>query len=66
MISKVFLNLLMELIKQQPTMGTIDWERFYKTTTKEQLFKIAFNYGMLMADEQEAEALEFLKKEVTL
>lgn len=47
-------------------MGTIDWERFYKTTTKEQLFKIAFNYGMLMADEQEAEALEFLKKEVTL
>jgi len=47
-------------------MKSIHWELFFKTTSKEQLFKIAYNYGMLMADEQEAEALEFLKKEKTL
>lgn len=47
-------------------MKTTDWEHFYKTTTKEQLFKIAYNYGMLMADEQEAAAFEFLKKEKNL
>ncbi len=47
-------------------MEANDWERFYKTTTKKQLFDIACNYGMLMADEQEAAALEFLKKEKTL
>lgn len=58
--------MLMELIKKQPTMKSIHWELFFKTTSKEQLFKIAYNYGMLMTDEQEAEALEFLKKEKTL
>ena len=56
----------MELIKKQPTMKSIHWELFFKTTTKEQLFKIAYNYGMLMTDEQEAAALEFLKEEKNL
>jgi hypothetical protein len=47
-------------------MKAVNWERFYKTTTKKQMFEIAYNYGMLMADEQEAAALDFLKKETAL
>lgn len=41
----------------------MNWEKLYKTTTKEELFNIAYQYAMLMADENEANAFEFLKNE---
>ena len=42
------------------------WSKLYKNTTKAQLFEIAYQYAMLMKDENEAEALEFLKQEKKL
>ena len=44
----------------------MNWEKLYKSTTKEELFNIAYQYAMLMADENEAGAFEFLKKEKEL
>jgi hypothetical protein len=35
----------------------------YKNTTKAQLFEIAYQYAMLMKDEDEQKAFEFLKEE---
>lgn len=42
------------------------WSKLYKNTTKAQLFQIAYQYAMLMKDEDEAAALEFLKEEKKL
>jgi hypothetical protein len=39
------------------------WSKLYKNTTKAQLFEIAYQYAMLMKDEDEQKALEFLKEE---
>jgi len=43
-----------------------EWDKLYSKLTKKELFKIAFNYAMLQADENEADALEFLKSEAAL
>ena len=43
-----------------------EWDKLYTKLTKKDLFKIAFNYAMLQADENEEEAIEFLKNEATL
>ena len=41
----------------------IDWDGLYKSTTKEQMFNMVWNYAMLMTDEQEEKAFEFIKEE---
>ena len=42
---------------------SIDWAKFYKSTTKEQMFNMVYQYAMLMTDEDESKAFEFLKEE---
>jgi hypothetical protein len=42
---------------------SIDWAKFYKSTTKEQMFNMVYQYAMLMTDEDELKAFEFLKEE---
>ena len=49
--------------QQENETTSIDWTKFYKSTTKEQMFNIAFQYAMLMTDENEVKAFEFLKEE---
>ena len=44
----------------------MDLQKFYNTTTKNELFEIAYNFAMLQADENEAAALEILENEKEL
>ena len=50
---------------EQPANETtsIDWAKFYKSTTKEQMFNIAYQYAMLMTDEDEVKAFKFIQEE---
>lgn len=50
-------------VEQEEIQKEDQWSKLYKNTTKAQLFEIAYQYAMLMKDENEAEALEFLKEE---
>ncbi len=51
------------IVEQEEIQKEDQWSKLYKNTTKAQLFEIAYQYAMLMKDENEAEALEFLKEE---
>ena len=51
---------------QQEEAAPSDWDKLYSKLTKKELFKIAYNYAMLQADENEKEAIEFLKIEAIL
>jgi len=42
---------------------SIDWAKLYKSTTKEQMFNMVYNYAMLMTDENEEEAFKFIQEE---
>ena len=44
----------------------MNWEEFYNTTSKRELFLIAYNFAMLQADELEVIALEILENEKSL
>jgi len=44
----------------------MELQQFYNTTTKEQLFQIAYNFAMLQADENESAAFEILENEKEL
>ena len=50
-------------VQQVNETPSIDWAKFYKSTTKEQMFNMAYQYAMLMNDEDELKAFEFLKEE---
>lgn len=51
---------------QQEEAAPSDWDKLYNKFSKKELFKVAFNYAMLQADENEEKAIEFLKNEVSL
>ena len=42
---------------------SVDWSKLYKSTTKEQMFQMVYNYAMLMTDENEEEAFKFIQEE---
>lgn len=44
----------------------MNWEKFYNTTTKKELFELVYSFAMLQADENEATALEILENEKDL
>lgn len=44
----------------------MNWEKFYNTTSKRELFLIAYNFSMLQADENERDAIEILENEKSL
>ena len=44
----------------------MDFKKFYSTTTKKELFDIAYQFAMLQADENEPLALEILESEKEL
>lgn len=50
---------------EQSTKETpaIDWAKLYKSTTKEQMFNMVYNYAMLMTDENEEQAFKFIQEE---
>lgn len=49
--------------RNEKETAPIDWAKFYKTTTKEQMFNMVYQYAMLMSDENEQQAFEFVKEE---
>jgi len=49
--------------EQQEEKTSVDWAKFYKSTTKEQMFEMVYNYAMLMTDENEEEAFKFIQEE---
>lgn len=50
-------------VKKEEIQKEDQWSKLYKNTTKAQLFEIAYQYAMLMKDEDEQKAFEFLKEE---
>ena len=50
-------------VKKEEIQKEDQWSKLYKNTTKAQLFEIACQYAMLMKDEDEQKAFEFLKEE---
>lgn len=52
-----------QLAEETPS---VDWAKFYKSTTKEQMFNMVYQYAMLMTEEDEAKAFEFLIQEKKL